>query len=100
MVTKKQVEKALDTIPDPELGISIFQLGLIYGVEVDKKGNVRIIMTLTTIGCPLFDQIKELIVEAVGNLKGVKTVDVELTFEPPWTPDTMSEEAKIQLGFA
>ncbi len=100
MVTKKQVEKALDTISDPELGISIFQLGLIYGVEVDKKGNVRIIMTLTTIGCPLFDQIKELIVEAVGNLKGVKTVDVELTFEPPWTPDTMSEEAKIQLGFA
>ena len=100
MVTKKQVEKALDTIPDPELGISIFQLGLIYGVEVDKKGNVRIIMTLTTIGCPLFDQIREPIVEAIGNLKGVKTVDVELTFEPPWTPDTMSEEAKIQLGFA
>ena len=100
MVTKKQVEKALDTIPDPELGISIFQLGLIYGVEVDNKGNVRIIMTLTTIGCPLFDQIREPIVEAIGNLKGVKTVDVELTFEPPWTPDTMSEEAKIQLGFA
>ena len=98
MVTKKQVEKALDTIPDPELGISIFQLGLIYGVEVDNKGNVRIIMTLTTIGCPLFDQIREPIVEAIGNLKGVKTVDVELTFEPPWTPDTMSEEAKIKLG--
>lgn len=100
MVTKKQIEKVLDAIPDPELGISIFQLGLIYGVEVDTEGNVRIVMTLTTIGCPLFDQIRDPIVEAVGKLKGVKTVAIELTFEPPWTPDTMSDRAKLQLGFS
>jgi len=67
---------------------------------VDKKGNVRILMTLTTIGCPLFDHIQGPIVEELGKIKGVTSVDVELTFEPPWTPDTMSTDAKMQLGFA
>ena len=100
MPTKKDIEAVLDTIPDPEIGISILQLGLIYGVEVNAGGNVRIVMTLTTIGCPLFDQIKDPIVEKVMALEGVKNIDVELTFEPAWTPDTMSEEAKLQLGFA
>jgi len=100
MATKKQIEKVLDTIPDPEIGISIFQLGLVYNTEIDKKGNVRVLMTLTSIGCPLFDQIREPIVEKVMALKGVKNVEVELTFEPPWSPDTMSQEAKLQLGFA
>lgn len=100
MITKKQIEAVLDTIPDPEMGISIFSLGLIYNVEVDKQGHVRILMTLTSIGCPLFDQIQGPIVEKLMELKGVKKVEVELTFEPPWSPDTMSEEAKLQLGFA
>lgn len=100
MVTKKQIEAVLDTIPDPEIGVSIVQLGLIYGIEVDKMGNVRILMTLTTIGCPLFDQIAGPIKEEVGKLKGVKNIDIDLTFEPPWTPDTMSTDAKMQLGFA
>ena len=100
MVTKKQVEAVLDKIPDPEIGISIFQLGLIYRIEIDKTGNVNIVMTLTTIGCPLFDHIAGPIKEEVAKIKGVKKVEVELTFDPPWTPDTMSEEAKIQLGFA
>lgn len=99
MVTKKQVEAALDTIPDPEIGVSIVQLGLIYKVEVDKDGNVYILMTLTTIGCPLFEQIEGPIKDEVAKLDGVKDITVELTFEPPWTPDTMSEEAKMQLGF-
>ncbi len=99
MVTKKQVEAVLDTIPDPEIGVSIVQLGLIYKVEVDKDGNVHILMTLTTIGCPLFEQIEGPIKDEVAKLDGVKDITVELTFEPPWTPDTMSEEAKMQLGF-
>ncbi len=98
MITKKQIEKVLDTIPDPEIGISILQLGLIYGIEV-IGGNVRIIMTLTSIGCPLFDQIAGPIREELGKLRGVKKVEIDLTFEPPWTPDTMSKEAKLQLGF-
>lgn len=99
MVTKKQIEEVLDTIPDPEIGISLLQLGLIYGVTVEKGGNIRILMTLTTIGCPLFDQIAGPIREKVGSIPGVKNIDIDLTFEPPWSPDTMSEDAKIQLGF-
>ncbi len=99
MPTKKDIEAVLDTIPDPEIGISILQLGLIYGVEVDNEGNVRIVMTLTTIGCPLFDHIEGPIRQEVAKLDGVKDIKVELTFDPPWTPDTMSEEAKMQLGF-
>ena len=100
MVTKKQIEAVLDAIPDPEIGISIVQLGLIYGIEVHKEGNVRIVMTLTTIGCPLFDQIEGPIKEKLSKLDGVTKIDVELTFEPAWTPDTMSTDAKLQLGFA
>jgi len=100
MVTKSQIEKILDNISDPELGISIVQLGLIYNVDVDKKGNVEILMTLTTIGCPLFDLIANPIREKVKAVKGVKDVKINLTFEPPWTPDRMSKETKIQLGFS
>lgn len=100
MVTKKQIEKILDSVMDPELGVSIVQLGLIYNVTVDKKGNVEILMTLTTIGCPLFDLISNPIREKVLAFKGVKDVEINLTFEPPWTPDRMSKEAKVQLGFS
>jgi metal-sulfur cluster biosynthetic enzyme len=100
MVTKSQIEKVLDTIPDPELGVSIWQLGLIYDVKVDKTGNVHILMTLTTVGCPLFDQIAEPIREEVKKIKGVREVTIDLTFEPPWTPDTMKKEAKMALGFS
>lgn len=90
----------LKTIPDPEIGISIVDLGLIYDVTVDKKGNVNIKMTLTSIGCPLFDLIANPIREKVGELPGIKDVKVELTFEPPWSTDRMTEEAKIHMGLA
>jgi len=100
MVTVTQIKKTLDTIPDPELGVSIVALGLIYNVSVDTKGVVTIIMTLTSVGCPLFDSIETSIKEQVGKIKGVTSVTVELTFEPPWTPDTMSKEAKMQLGLS
>lgn len=100
MITKQQIEKVLKTIPDPEIGVSLWDLGLIYEIGIDAKtGIIRILMTLTTIGCPLFDLIAGPIREEVGKLKGVKKVDVELTFEPPWSMDRMSEEAKAQLGF-
>lgn len=101
MVTKKQVEEVLKTIPDPEIGVSLWDLGLIYDVSIERKeGLVRILMTLTTIGCPLFDLIAGPIREEVGKLPGVKRVEVDLTFEPPWSMDRMSEEAKQQFGFA
>lgn len=101
MVTKQQVEAILDTIPDPEIGISIVKLGLVYDIGIDEKtGTVSIVMTLTSIGCPLFDQIAGPIREHVMTLKEVNDVKVDLTFEPPWSVDRMNEEAKLQLGFA
>lgn len=100
MTTKQQVEAVLKTIPDPEIGVSIFDLGLVYDVSVDEKtGAVRILMTLTSVGCPLFDQIAIPIRSGVGKLEGVTKVDVDLTFDPPWSPEKMSAEAKSQLGF-
>ncbi len=100
MPTKKAIENVLKAIPDPEIGVSLWDLGLIYTITVEPKtGTVGILMTLTTIGCPLFDLIAGPIREEVGKLKGVKKVDVELTFEPPWSMDRMSEETKAQLGF-
>lgn len=90
MITKKDVEKVLKKIPDPEIGVSLWDLGLIYNIKIDKKsGKVEILMTLTTVGCPLFEQIADSIRQHVGKLKGVKKVNVTLTFEPPWTPDRM-----------
>ncbi|MEK7592919.1 MAG: metal-sulfur cluster assembly factor [Patescibacteria group bacterium] len=99
MVTKKEIEEVLDTIPDPEIGISLMELGLIYNSTIDKEGNVEILMTLTSVGCPLFDEIVAPIEEKVGALKGVKKVTVNLTFEPPWSIDKVSENAKALLGF-
>jgi len=100
MLTKKDIEKILKDIPDPEIGVSIWDLGLIYEVSVDeKKGYVRILMTLTSLGCPLFEQIETPIRQKVGKLKGVKKIDVDLTFEPPWSMDRMSEEGKAHMGF-
>jgi len=98
MVTKKQVEAVLKTIPDPEIGVSLWDLGLIYDIKI-KKDTVEIVMTLTTIGCPLFSSIETPIREEVSKLPGVKGVHVDLTFEPPWNMDRMSESAKLQLGF-
>ena len=99
MITKFQIEKILKTIPDPEIGVSLWDLGLIYNIDIDPKaGKVTILMTLTTIGCPLFDLIANPVKEAVGKIRGVRDVEVELTFEPPWSADRMSKSAKEQLG--
>ncbi|MFC1646740.1 metal-sulfur cluster assembly factor [Patescibacteria group bacterium] len=98
MIKKSDIEKILKKIPDPELNISIWDLGLVYGIDIDKRGVVTVRMTLTSIGCPLFDLIQTPIVEKVGKLKGVKKVNVELTFEHPWSPEKMTKEAKVELG--
>jgi len=100
MATRSQIEDVLRKIPDPEIGVSLSDLGLIYNIEIDSKsGKVEILMTLTTIGCPLFEQIAGPIRAGVGKLDGVKEVEILLTFEPPWKPDMMSADAKMQLGF-
>lgn len=98
-MTKKQLLKQLKNVPDPELGISIVDLGLVYDVKADKKGNVTVLMTLTTMGCPLFELIEEPVRAELGKIKGVKKVTVDLTFDPPWSVEKMSKEAKVKLGF-
>ncbi|MBI4137334.1 DUF59 domain-containing protein [Candidatus Roizmanbacteria bacterium] len=99
MLTKQHIITAMKNIPDPELGISLYDLGLYYGCEIDKEGNVEILMTLTTIGCPLFGTIEEMVTDEIKRIPGVKKISVELTFDPPWDADKMSEEAKAALGF-
>lgn len=98
MVTKDQIIKKLKSVNDPELGINIVDLGLIYDVDVKPDGLINIKMTLTTPGCPLGAMFDQLVGEAVKTIPGVKDVKIELTFDPPWTPDRMSQEAKDRLG--
>jgi metal-sulfur cluster biosynthetic enzyme len=96
-ITKKIVVNILKQVLDPELGISIYDLGLIYEITV-KGSHVDILMTLTTIGCPLFAVIEEDVRKALLQTSGIKKVSINLTFEPPWSMEMMSEEAKILLG--
>ncbi|MCL5019341.1 MAG: iron-sulfur cluster assembly protein [Patescibacteria group bacterium] len=96
---KTLVYSVLKTIPDPELGVSIWDLGLIYKVDV-KSGDVSILMTLTSMGCPLFDVIETTIREKINSIKGVAKVFIDVTFEPPWSISKMSKKAKTQLGFS
>lgn len=99
MLSKKLLLDQLKNVPDPELGISIVDLGLVYDVKVDKEGSVDVIMTLTTMGCPLFELIAGPVKSELTKIKGVKNVSVDLTFDPPWDPTKMSPEAKVKLGF-
>lgn len=97
MPTAAAVRKKLKDVLDPELFISIEDLGLVYDVRV-TDGVVHILMTLTTIGCPLFQTIEGEIREKVLSVPGVTDVTVELTFDPPWDPSMMSDFAKAELG--
>jgi metal-sulfur cluster biosynthetic enzyme len=98
MPTVEDVEDALSNVIDPELGLDFVELGLIYGIEVDA-GHVHVTFTLTSPGCPIGPQVSEQIEEFVGELEGVDSVDSSMVFQPPWTPDKMSEDAKFALGF-
>ena len=98
MVGYEDVVNALHTVEDPELGMDIVELGLFYDAEIDGD-RVKVIHSLTSMGCPAGPMIQENIADAVRSLDGVGEVEVELTFDPPWTPDRMSEDAKFILGF-
>ena len=98
MVTKDDVVEALHGVEDPELGMDIVELGLFYDVEIDGS-RVKVIHSLTSMGCPAGQMIQEDIHRATSELPGVEEVEVELTFDPPWTPDRMSDDAKFILGF-
>ena len=98
MPTREEVVDSLHQVEDPELGMDIVDLGLLYDVEVEGP-KVKVIYTLTSMGCPAGAMIQEDIDRVVRELDGVEDVESELTFEPPWTPDRMSEDAKFILGF-
>ena len=98
MVAYEDVVNALHTVEDPELGMDIVELGLFYDAEIDGE-KVKVIHSLTSMGCPAGPMIQEGIADAVRSVDGVGEVEVELTFDPPWTPDRMSDDAKFILGF-
>ena len=99
MVTQEEVFTALKAVIDPELGLDIVNLGLVYEVLIDAEQNVHVKMSLTTPFCPAGPQILNQSEDAVRALPGIKSGKVELVFTPPWTPDKMSAEAKAALGF-
>jgi FeS assembly SUF system protein len=89
----------LRSIYDPEIPVSIYELGLIYDVQASTDGDVKILMTLTSPNCPVAESLPEEVKQKTGTVTGVNEVDVEITFEPTWTKDMMSEEAMLELGF-
>ncbi len=94
-----QVVEACRTVFDPEIPVNIYDLGLIYTIDIKDDNAVKVIMTLTAPGCPVAGEMPGWIVEAVEPVAGVKEVDVELTWEPPWGMEMMSDEARLELGF-
>ena len=89
---------ALKTVYDPEIPVDIYELGLIYKVDVADNKDVTIDMTLTAPGCPVAGEMPGMVKDAVKTVKGIGEVTVNMTFDPPWTPDRMSEEAKLELN--
>ena len=98
MPSEDTVRDALRQVEDPELGMDIVDLGLMYDVEVDGP-KVKVTHTLTSMGCPVGPMIQENIQEVVARLPGVEEVEAELTWDPPWSPERMSDDAKFILGF-
>jgi metal-sulfur cluster biosynthetic enzyme len=98
VATRDDVVEALRQVEDPELGMDIVELGLFYDAEVEGE-RVKVRYTLTSIGCPVGPMIDEDIRRVVAELPGVEEVESELTWDPPWSPDRMSEDAKFILGF-
>ncbi len=89
----------LKDVYDPEIPVNIYDLGLVYNVDIDDTNKANIIMTLTSPGCPVADMLVEDVRQAALAIDTVKEVDVELTFDPPWDKSMMSEEARLELGF-
>ena len=95
----EEIIKALKTVYDPEIPVDIYELGLVYDVQISEEGNVKIIMTLTTPNCPVAESLPQEVKDKVAEVEEVNEVDLELTIEPSWTKEMMSEEAKFELGF-
>ncbi|MCX7888952.1 MAG: SUF system Fe-S cluster assembly protein [Rhodobacteraceae bacterium] len=93
------VAAACRTVYDPEIPVNIFDLGLVYTIDISPENDVRIVMTLTAPGCPVAGEMPGWVADAVNAVPGVRSVDVEMTFEPQWGMDMMSDEARLELGF-
>ena len=96
---RDQIEAQLRTVFDPEIPVNIFELGLVYEIKIGDNGNVKITMTLTAPACPVAGDIVREVQEKIETLPDVMDCHVQLTFDPPWNKDMMSEEAKLELGF-
>jgi FeS assembly SUF system protein len=99
LTLRDRIEETLRTVFDPEIPVNIFELGLVYEIKIGDNNRVGIIMTLTAPGCPVAGDIIREVDEKIREIEGVSDVDVTLTFDPPWTKEMMSEEARLELGF-
>lgn len=95
----ESVVEACRSVYDPEIPVNIYDLGLVYTVEINDENAVNVIMTLTAPGCPVAGEMPGWVVDAVESVPGVKQVDVEMTWNPPWGMEMMSDEARLELGF-
>ncbi|MBC7677316.1 MAG: SUF system Fe-S cluster assembly protein [Rhodoferax sp.] len=95
----ESVVDACRTVFDPEIPVNIYDLGLVYTIEISPENEVEVMMTLTAPGCPVAGEMPGWVADAVGPLAGVKQVNVNMTFDPPWGMEMMSDEAKLELGF-
>ena len=98
----KRIDLIIDNLKevyDPEIPVNIYDLGLIYNVDVDENNMANIVMTLTAPGCPVVDILLDDVTAAAKSVEGIEGANVELTFEPPWDKSMMSEEARLELGF-
>ena len=93
------VVEACRTVFDPEIPVNIYDLGLVYTVEISPEHDVTLVMTLTAPGCPVAGEMPGWVASAVEPVPGVKSVDVQMTFDPPWGMEMMSDEARLELGF-
>lgn len=97
-VLEEKIINVLKNVYDPEIPVNIYDLGLVYEHSIDDEGNVKVLMTLTAPNCPVADVLPEQVKEEISFLTGVKEVSVEITFDPPWDQEMISEEAKLELG--
>ena len=95
----EQVVEACRSVYDPEIPVNIYDLGLIYTIEISEENDVNVIMTLTAPGCPVAGEMPGWVQEAVAGVGGIRTVEVALVWEPPWGMEMMSDEARLELGF-
>jgi FeS assembly SUF system protein len=94
-----EIVEACRTVHDPEIPVNIYDLGLVYQIKIDDENNVRVMMTLTAPGCPVAGEMPGWVADAIEPLPGVKTVDVQLVWDPPWGMEMLSDEARLELGF-